>query len=490
MGCTVPHMDESRERRSDRRGSSRRRRARRLRAERRLQQREAAVQAKLDRAAARAEAKAARLAAREPAVVDVEQDLAAAAPHPDLHEPAEPERGRSRPLARAGHGLLTLALLASAAGLGVGLRYATRGAGTVAASLGDGEVLPPGVDRQPALLVVTADDGDPAGAARNAMILAYDRIKQSATILLIPVSTVADIPGHGVLPFSRSLEFGGAALAAATADNLLGVSLDGVAAMTTRGWATLLGRAGSLQVEVPERIAEAAPDGGVQVQFLAGTQQFDGPRAADYLTASIEGEPELSALPRIQAVLVAWLSLLGSDQNLLQAALEDGLPMLDTGMPRDEVLALVTLMAEAARDDRLEVRVVPVRPIGSGAQDGYRADETRLDELIAELFDGSVPHADRAGRSLQVLNGNGSPGIGQSVAARLLPAGFRVILTGNADNFDHAETKVVIYDDSPEQLAIAAEIVELLGVGTVELSLTPQSVVDVTIVVGQDFTAS
>ncbi|MBW3620533.1 MAG: LytR C-terminal domain-containing protein, partial [Actinobacteria bacterium] len=55
-----------------------------------------------------------------------------------------------------------------------------------------------------------------------------------------------------------------------------------------------------------------------------------------------------------------------------------------------------------------------------------------------------------------------------------------------ADRFDHEETRIIVYDDAPEQLAAAEQIRDLLGVGRVELSRTPQSVADITVVVGLD----
>lgn len=396
---------------------------------------------------------------------------------------------RSQNLRRAGRGAMVALLLVGAAAAGVGLRLLARdGAGAIATGP-EGVQLPAGVDRQPALLLVTADE-TPATPADSTIILAYDRVERTGTILLIPVSTVADIPGHGVLPLSRSLEFGDAPLTAATVDNLLGISVDGVARMSYQGWATLLGRAGQIPVEVPERITQAAEDGGTQVQFLAGAQSLDGPQSAAYLGARNRGEPELSALPRVQDLLESWLEVLATDEVAFEDAFTGGLPMIDTGMDRADVVDLFRELVAAHEDDRLDVRVLPVRPIGSGAEDGYRPETSRLEELVRDRLSASVPREDRAGRSLQILNGNGAPGIGQDVAARLLPAGFRVVLTGNADDFDHAQTKIVIFDDSPEQFAIAQEIQELLGVGDIEISITPQSVVDITIVVGADFPAS
>jgi hypothetical protein len=88
---------------------------------------------------------------------------------------------------------------------------------------------------------------------------------------------------------------------------------------------------------------------------------------------------------------------------------------------------------------------------------------------------------------IQLLNGNGSPEIGQKAAAMLVPAGLRIEVTLNADNFNYRSTKIVIYGDDDASLALGQEIRNLLGVGTVEVGTRAQSIVDVTVVLGKDF---
>jgi hypothetical protein len=111
-----------------------------------------------------------------------------------------------------------------------------------------------------------------------------------------------------------------------------------------------------------------------------------------------------------------------------------------------------------------------------------------VDTLVDDRLAASRPEDGVAGgRQLQVLNGNGMPGIGVAVAEVLQPAGYRVLLTGNADRFTYEVTRIVVYDEEPDTLAAAREIRDLLGAGQIERSATPQSVVDVTIVVGHDF---
>jgi hypothetical protein len=85
------------------------------------------------------------------------------------------------------------------------------------------------------------------------------------------------------------------------------------------------------------------------------------------------------------------------------------------------------------------------------------------------------------------LNGNGVPGIGQEVSERLIGAGFRVVLTGNARRLNYRKTLVITYDSSPEGQALAERARDLIGVGEVQVSAQQQGIVDLTIVIGKDF---
>lgn len=243
-----------------------------------------------------------------------------------------------------------------------------------------------------------------------------------------------------------------------------------------------------MSVDVEQRLVRET-DGGVrQVRFEPGQQYLDGPRLAELLTLRQPGESELDRLPRVQGVLEALLRLVAEDPGRLVSALANGAPMLETAASVQEVEEILTLMAGAADRGALEFRTLPVSPVGSGEQGSFRADAERVESLVADRFAGSVPAgSEAAGRRLRILNGNGVPGVGQRVAERLLPSGFRVVLTGNADHFGYEETRIVIHSEDPDHLEAARRVRDLLGVGRVVRSGTPQSVVDITVVVGRDF---
>ena len=84
-----------------------------------------------------------------------------------------------------------------------------------------------------------------------------------------------------------------------------------------------------------------------------------------------------------------------------------------------------------------------------------------------------------------VMNGNGVPGIGEAVAERLLPGGFRVGVSQNASDFDHPETLIVV--GSPDDVGLAERVRDLLGVGSVSVSVG-SGIAPVTVVIGKDFT--
>lgn len=395
-------------------------------------------------------------------------------------------RGRRRHRLRRAAGLLVAAVVAVGTVVGAGRLVAPSPEPAEAPPTVPSPVDP--ADPQPAVVLATYDEEQPAAGASRIAVLAYDRARERGTILLVPSSTVTDIPGHGLLEIGRAYGFGAGPLLDASLDNLLGVDLDHVAGVSRQGWAALLDRVGGLTVDVRERLDAPAADGGVEVRFQPGEQFLDGQRLAELLTLDAAGQSELDALARTQHVLVALLDRLHAEPELLERAFADGAPMLDTAAP-GAVAEVLGLLADARARSALSTVTLPVSPIG-GEDETYRVDAERAEALAAERLSGSRPAtvAD-AGRALQILNGNGTPGIGQEVAERLVPAGYRVVLTGNADRFDHPTTRIVVYEDSPEQLEVARDIRDRLGVGEVELSGSPQSVVDVTVVVGRDFPA-
>ncbi|WP_052668943.1 LCP family protein [Nitriliruptor alkaliphilus] len=355
-------------------------------------------------------------------------------------------------------------------------------------------------DPQPVVTIVTVADGPDGPEAVSIALLASERDSGRGTILLVPTATITDVPGHGSFRLREAFDFGGGPLVGVSVDNLLGIRSDAVVTVTEDGWSTLLDRLGGVEVTLSAPLVDRDADGGGTTLLPAGTQRLDGAGLATLLTHRDDAESELAQLPRVQAALTAVLDRLLEAPDQLDALFADGAPELTvtgtvaTGEADTEdvdaglVRTVLAELATARADDQVTTLTLYVSPLGTGTEDAYRANAERVATLVDDHLAASKPDPGVAGgRSLQVLNGNGMPGVGALVAEVLQPAGYRVLLTGNADRFDHRITRILVYDEEPETLAAARDVRDRLGVGEIERSGTPQSVVDLTIVVGLDF---
>jgi hypothetical protein len=159
------------------------------------------------------------------------------------------------------------------------------------------------------------------------------------------------------------------------------------------------------------------------------------------------------------------------------ALLADPPPLVSTGEAEiDDVDAVNATLADAAGAEALDMPtervtstiVVPVYPA--------------LDELLSDALGTPMPVP------TIVQNGSGEPGVGETVAERIIPAGFRVVLSQNAPQGFHVP-RTDILANGPDHETEARAVEEALGVGRVRVAAVPSNVGDITIVVGKDFAA-
>jgi len=122
------------------------------------------------------------------------------------------------------------------------------------------------------------------------------------------------------------------------------------------------------------------------------------------------------------------------------------------------------------------VEIMPSEVVGGSILSVAQPD---LDDLMTELYGATPP------QRAEVRNGNGSPGVGGDVAAQLIPAGFRIVLSENADTFDYKTTEVIANGTDNETEAAAA--LDAIGVGKITVSQVPSGLADVSVTVGQDY---
>lgn len=253
--------------------------------------------------------------------------------------------------------------------------------------------------------------------------------------LVVPPAALLVIPGQGESSVRDALELPSGQPATAVG-NLLGVWIEDHATIEA------------------DRLAAIADEvGGVRI----GGDLVDG--------RGVEGMFEASPAGDVAGVQIVMEALLSADVAWSSTDLTDA----------DRPGAVIGMLkaASGAEAVRLEAEEV-----ASGV---LRATPEQVSAALVEAFGGpaeeSVP--------VIVLNGNGVPGIGEAAAERLLPGGFRIAVSQNASNFDHPETQIVV--GSPDDVGLAERVRDLLGVGSVSVSVG-SGIAPVTVVIGKDFT--
>ena len=290
----------------------------------------------------------------------------------------------------------------------------------------------------------TGGSGDPLSGPRTAVVLVVRHEAgplvavvasgggRRSSVVTIPSALALTVPGQG------DARAGDAALlpgrpAATAFSNLLGAWISHHAVVDAQALSEVIDRLGGLQV-FADRL-----DGAGVVDALAAPGRFV--TWGEVVRSLISSGPDWRQEDFVDV----------DDPAAVQRALAPADPLVST-LPTAKVLGGLAVVDDLAAAE-LSARVFGVEPV--------------------------VPVP------VVVLNGSGEPGVGAAVAEHLIRAGFRVVLSGNAADFNHRETLVVA--SSPEDRDAAEGAQAALGVGTVSVSGAPTGVGDVTIVVGKDF---
>ena len=335
------------------------------------------------------------------------------------------------------------------------------------------------------LLFGTKEDSSADDEAVWLTLLSMDEASGRSSVIYIPAHTATEVPGHGLLGVGESLASGGIPLLLVTAENLLGVQIDSYLELSDSDARVLFDATGPLTVDVPEEVHLRAGENQTRLLFAEGEQTLPSKFLKNLLfTIGTEGdETELGS--RHLAFWEALFERFGRTPAELARAIEKAGPALaESDANVDELAEFFQDFVKTPADDRA-LALLPVSQVSVGGDELYEVDTEALPDFMEDTL-GSKPSLGEEVR-VQILNGNGEPGIGEEVAARLSKENFRVILSGNARSLDYETTLIVTYDSSKKGLATAERARELLGVGEVQVSAQGQGIVDLTIVVGEDF---
>ena len=343
----------------------------------------------------------------------------------------------------------------------------------------------PPLVREPVSTLIFGTKGE--GTSKEALwmtLLTYDPEDKQGAVVYIPSHTAVEVPGRGLQGVGESYTTGGVPLLLVSAENLLGVPIDRYIELDDSAARELFDASGALSVNVPNELRVSVGDDEARLILVEGEQQLDPSLLVKMLyLRGIDGD-DVELGSRHLAFWDALLDHLASPGDVEALVEEAASAFEESDADAEEHQQLLAALAALPTAD-LTITTLPVRPISAGESELYAVNEAEVRAFMTDTIGFAAPVREDA--RVQVLNGNGVPGIGQDVARKLVGEGFRVILSGNARRLTYRRTLIITYDNTPEGQRLAERAKRLLGVGEVQVSVQQQGIVDLTIVVGKDF---
>ncbi len=284
-------------------------------------------------------------------------------------------------------------------------------------------------------------------------------------------------------PLVAVIGTGGSTPAAMGVPQGLSIEVPGAGELTTKGVATLPGPA--LQVAVSNLVGAWAQHYAVtDVTHLAAMVDRIGTLRLQLPVAVSQGSVVLGpGLVRMTGAQVAvYMGAPGADTFTRWEILLTGLMTAPPQLQRGDLTATDDLAGVQATLDGAEGGQIETLPVELATASIRVPKYPAVDTLMRERFG-----VTRAPIPVIVQNGAGTAGIGEAVGRLLIPKGFRVTLSQNAETFDQEVTQIEALGDA--FLADARRARAALGVGRVRVSPVASGIGDVQIVVGKDFTA-
>ena len=264
----------------------------------------------------------------------------------------------------------------------------------------------------------------------------------------VPFDLTLTVPGQGEAMAAEVADLDADTIRVAVS-NTFGAWAEHVAVVDLDGLAAVIDRGKGIRVQVPGFYVTDAGNLG------PGAARLSGEQVVALLNLKEEGGE------------ARWASV-------VQALLRGRVRLGEDDLAETDGIAGVRRVLKGARG--AAIASFPTLSVAGSVTVPMQPD---LDREVARLFGVESPVP------VIVENGVGVPGLGQDVAAVLLPLGYRVVLSQNADLFGYERTRVVANSDGA--IEDARRIQAALGVGRVRVSQVPSGIGDITIIVGEDF---
>ncbi|MBU1672201.1 MAG: LCP family protein [Actinobacteria bacterium] len=348
------------------------------------------------------------------------------------------------------------------------------------------EFLPEGKETAYYLLAITKKYGDNLFTS-TVVVAYYDSRNETGSLVYIPNDLSVNVPGVGMDQLSSLVELdeGRITKTLVTVENLLGIKVDRYVLGTDGDVRIVLDQIrDDWEVDVPARMSWKDMSLAVTVDLKPGKQKLSGKLLASYLTYSQPGK-ELDLIDRQRGFAPEFLAVSGGMFDDISKLVTKNASLLDTDASNKELTGMwqaFTLLKGKA----LKQGTIPVKEFKFENTTVHRVDTPELPAFEKKYLDVSPASTGKRYR-VEILNGNGVPGIGEQVASRLDLDTFQIVNSANADSFEHPETVIIIYSQDAETVKAAEKLRNELEVGRIEAHPEAQDMADISVIIGKDY---
>jgi anionic cell wall polymer biosynthesis LytR-Cps2A-Psr (LCP) family protein len=320
-------------------------------------------------------------------------------------------------------------------------------------------------------------------------LASYDAQDRRGSVIYFPNDLMVNVPGLGMDQLNNlvNLDEGRASMTLVTIENLLGVEIDRYVLATDRDVRIMLNQLSeTFPVDVPSKTSYKDPSLNVEVNLQPGEQNLSPSVMASYLTYAPPGK-EVELCKRQLDFTPEFLSESRAMFDAIPAFVKKNANLLDTDASDRELTGIWQAYADLEGDNLL-LGIVPVKEFKFEDTTVHRVDQGKMPAFIKKyVMSPSTKTAKTTRFKLEILNGNGVPGVGEQVASELDMNKFVVVNSANADSFEHPETVIIIYSNDPKIIRAAEEVKNTMEVGRIEVRDQTQDISDITVVVGKDY---
>jgi LCP family protein required for cell wall assembly len=344
------------------------------------------------------------------------------------------------------------------------------------------------------------------GLSDSMLLLRFDPEQEKVSVLSIPRDTRVNIRGYGVRKINHANDYGGPALTASVASDLLGgVKIDRYVRVNVQGVEKLIDALGGVTVDVPKDMKYNDFSQHLYIDLKKGVQHLDGDKALQFLRFRYDEYGDISRVQRQQMLMRSAV-----EQTLKPATIVK-IPKilsviqshLDTNLTVRELMALSNFASKTDRSG-INMMMLPGDFNDPNERVSYWVpNENKIHRLMTQHFELPKNDADYAAIAenryatlegganisnprirISIQDSTDSQQTLQSSLDLLREAGYRQVSASKNWQEPLKTTRVIAQSGDNEA---AEEIRSILGVGEVVVESTGVIGSDVTVQLGRDW---